>query len=192
MKFEFTDTHEVAEKAITLRDLDKEAGEEYRYIACIESVSDTPLSTLANADCQLIVEKKPGDDGVWQEVESSSLPLRFDIKLRRTGQILNTFQQIAQHRLKEFEYRTRLSGKGVAQDPVDALRTLRDNRLVLHLEAERKEDGEFEPLIWGTGMEVFTEGVGTVDRPWEKEVVDKSLEARMMGRWNEFKKASSG
>ncbi|MFB6103204.1 MAG: hypothetical protein ABEJ73_11655 [Haloplanus sp.] len=181
MKFDFADITAVAETVERVRDTLDGVERNCRYEAVIESVGGSVRSAVDGADCRLAVVSE--DDPAARPIPA--LPATFDITLRRTVPVVPTLRD-ASRRLDRFTHRARLSARGCGRDPLVALYRLRNNRVVLHLEAERLADGEFEPLVWGTGTQVFTESVAEVDHPGDFETVDVSLEARMLARWDEF------
>lgn len=186
MKFDFVDTERVVERTRSLKGhLRGDPYEEYTYEATIESTGETASSALTNAKCRLTVLQETESGELEELWLFPVLPLQFEIRLRETGTLLQTFQRIST-RLEPYSHRARVAAKSHGRDPVDALRALREQEVVLHLEVERKADGEFEPIVWGTSTKVRTESVAEIDRPCESETIDKSLQARLLSRRDEF------
>lgn len=156
MRFDFEDTEEVVEKTRNLKShLREDPYEDYVYKAYVESTGSSVLEALTDVECRLTVLQEDEDGGLSEIMLFPVLPLQFDIRLRRTGNIVNRFQKYALH-LDSDDLRARVSGSSYARSPVDAFRDLREKDLVLYLEEECGED-EYELLIRGTGTETAVE-----------------------------------
>ncbi|MFU1780204.1 hypothetical protein ACM16X_02355 [Haloarcula japonica] len=142
MRFDFEEPGKVVDK---IQDLKKHLDDPYRgyvYEASIESEGTRVLDVLTDLKCKLTVLEEDGETGELDEIFLFPiLPLEFDIRLRRTGNLVNRFQKYVLH-LDMDDLRLRLSASSRAGNPADALRELRQEELVLVMEEENGDGYE--------------------------------------------------
>jgi hypothetical protein len=179
MRFDFADVRAVLVALDHVRADGPNEGRDRRYRAAVRTTLEAFPEGLAELSCRLTARD------VGDAESADRLPLEMNIEPVMPTPPVHTFE-LPCTRAERYEHRLRVLGAGAGESPEGALRDLRRRGLVVQLELRRAADGRFEPLLWATDTQVYTEGVPEYDPHREPDTVDKGVQARLLGGHDEF------